>query len=264
MVIKMRKNKLRTMKKENKCIINSWLTIPNAWTAELIAHLGYDASTIDMQHGLADFETTVAMLQSISTSTSVPIVRVPWNDPILLMRILDAGAYGIICPMINNAKEAEALVTTCKYPPEGYRSYGPIRANLYGGKEYFQNANDETVVFAMIETADGLENLEEIAATPGLGGLYVGTIDLSIALGLTESPLGSLEEQVLIDALIEISQTAKKYNLISGIHSYSLEETKRLVNLEYNMITPTIDTYDLQKISKNILDEVRNYTKEHS
>ncbi len=137
----MRENKLKCLWQENKTAINAWLTIPSAWTAEVLAHAGFDALTIDMQHGLTDYQTAVTMLQAISTTDVVPLVRVPWNEPAMIMRLLDAGVYGIISPMINNRAEAEAFVSACRYPPLGYRSYGPIRANVYGGDDYFANAN---------------------------------------------------------------------------------------------------------------------------
>jgi len=148
----MRTNRLRHLWTDGKTAVNAWLTIPSAWTAEVMAHAGFDAVTIDMQHGLIDYQTSLAMLQSISATGVVPLVRVPWNDPAAIMRALDAGACGIICPMINNRKEAEAFDGACRYAPGGYRSYGPTRAVLGAGKDYVARANDEVLAFAMIET----------------------------------------------------------------------------------------------------------------
>ena len=132
----MRTNRLRQLWTDGKSAINAWLTIPCAWTAEVMAHAGFDAVTIDMQHGLMDYQTSLAMLQSISATGIVPLVRVPWNDPAAVMRALDAGAYGIICPMINNRKEADAFVGACRYAPDGYRSNGPTRAVFSAGEDY--------------------------------------------------------------------------------------------------------------------------------
>lgn len=129
----MRENRLQQLGQANQTAVNAWLTIPSAWTAELLAQAGFDAMTLDLQHGLIDDATAVTMLQAISTTDAVPLVRLPWNDPAAVMRALDAGAYGVICPMINTRAEAEAFVGTCRYPPRGYRSYGPIRAALYAG-----------------------------------------------------------------------------------------------------------------------------------
>src|SRR5678816_4904948 len=110
-----------------------------------MAHQGFDSLTIDMQHGVVDYQVAVSMLQGISTLGVVPLARVPWNDPARLMKILDAGAYGVICPMINTAQEAEAMVRACKYPPRGFRSWGPVRASLYAGTDYGDHANVETL-----------------------------------------------------------------------------------------------------------------------
>ena len=132
----MRTNKLKTLWQEGKTVVNAWVTIPSAWSAEVMAHAGFDSLTIDMQHGLADYATALAMLQAVSTTDVVPLARVPWNDPAIIMRLLDAGAYGIICPMVNTRAEAEAFVGACRYAPRGYRSYGPTRAVVYAGADY--------------------------------------------------------------------------------------------------------------------------------
>ena len=178
---------------------NAWLTIPSPWTAELVAAAGFDSVTIDLQHGLIGYETAVAMLQAMSGSDAVPLARLEWNDPATIMRMLDAGALGLICPLINTAAECAAFVGACRYPPAGYRSYGPIRAGLRWGTDYFAQANVSVTALAMIETAQGLENVAEIAATPGLDGLYVGPFDLSISLGLARP--ADFTDPVLLAAL---------------------------------------------------------------
>ena len=125
-----------------------------------MAHQGYDSLTIDMQHGVVDYQTAVTMLQAISTTPVIPLARVPWNDPAILMKSLDAGVYRVICPMINTRAEAEALVRACKYPPRGYRSFGPVRASIYAGSDYVDHANDDLIVMPMIETSEALKNLD--------------------------------------------------------------------------------------------------------
>ena len=132
----MRKNKLKELFKEGKPIINSWLAVPSSFSAETMANQGWDSLTIDMQHGLIDYPNAVSMLQAISTTTTTPMARVNWNEPGQIMKILDAGCYGVICPMVSNRKEAENFVQACQYPPKGYRSFGPIRASIYGGDDY--------------------------------------------------------------------------------------------------------------------------------
>jgi 4-hydroxy-2-oxoheptanedioate aldolase len=178
-----RANRIRSIWKTGGAVVNGWLSIPDSFSAETMAQQGWDSLTIDMQHGVVDYAAAVRMLTAISTTATVPVVRVPWLDPGILMKVLDAGAYGVICPMVNTRADAEALVAATHYPPRGTRSYGPARAVLYGGADYAQHADDTIVVFAMIETKQGLENLDAIASTPGLDAIYVGPADLSLALG---------------------------------------------------------------------------------
>src|SRR6202049_4180423 len=128
-----------------------------------------------MQHGMIEYQTMVTMLQAFSTTGTVPLVRVPWNDPAHIQKALDAGAYGIICPMINNRAEAEKFVDSMRYAPLGHRSSGPIRASLYGGSDYHAQANDLVLAFGMIETQEALDNLDEILSVKGLHAVQFGT-----------------------------------------------------------------------------------------
>ena len=147
----MRANTLSEIWARGDAVVNGWLAIPSAFSAEVMAHQGFDSLTIDMQHGVVDYQVAVTMLQAVSTTGVVPLARVPWNDPARIMKILDAGAYGVICPMINTRQEAEALVAACKYYPGGYRSWGPVRASIYAGTDYTPaRANDTLLVMPMI------------------------------------------------------------------------------------------------------------------
>src|SRR5688500_15797495 len=139
----MRENRLRTLWKAGQPAVNGWLAIPNGFSAETMAHQGWDSLTIDLQHGVVDYQAMVQMLQAISTTETVPVVRVPWLEPGIIMKALDAGAYGVIVPIVNTAAEAEAAVSACRYPPRGIRSHGPIRAALYGGRDYIARADEE-------------------------------------------------------------------------------------------------------------------------
>ena len=150
--------------------------MPSIW--KVMAGMGWDSLVVDMQHGMIDYQVMVTMLQGISTTNTTPLVRVPWNDPAYIQKALDAGAYGIICPMINNKAEAEKFVSSMRYAPLGSRSSGPIRAMLYGGADYHAKANDIVVAFGMIETKEAMENLDEI-------------IRLSDAVMVARTPLSS-------------------------------------------------------------------------
>ena len=179
----MRDNRLRTLWNADAPAVNGWLAIANSFSAEVMAHQGWDSLTIDLQHGVVDYQAMVGMLQAISTTDTVPVVRVPWLEPGILMKALDAGAYGVICPMVNSREDAQRLVAWTTYAPRGTRSFGPVRATLYGGADYPQHANETIVTLAMIETAKALDNLDAILSVEGLDAVYIGPSDLSLALG---------------------------------------------------------------------------------
>ena len=236
----MRKNRLKQMFKEGKPIINGWLQIPSAFSAEVMAHQGWDSCTIDMQHGVVDYPNSLNMLQAISTTDTTPLVRVNWNEPGQIMKILDAGAYGIICPMVSNRKEAENFVKACLYPPKGFRSFGPIRGLLYGGQDYASQADNEILKLAMIETSEALKNLDEIMSTPNLDGIYIGPADLSLAIGQKpgfDNPKGSKT----YDQILNILKHAKKHKILSGIHNASPEYAKEMIGLGFNLVTVGAD-----------------------
>ncbi len=172
----MRENRLRSIWKSGGAAVNGWLAIPASFAAETMAHQGWDTLTIDLQHGVVDYQAMVTMLQAISTTPTVPVVRVPWLEPGILMKTLDAGAYAVICPMVNTREDAQRLVSYTHYAPRGTRSFGPVRANLYGGADYFEHANDTIVTFAMIETAQALDNLDAILSVEGLDAVYIGPV----------------------------------------------------------------------------------------
>lgn len=251
----MRENKLTRLWEEGKVALNGWLTIPSAWTAEVMAQAGYDALTIDLQHGLIDYQTALGMLQAISTTEVVPLVRTPWNEPSIIMRLLDAGAYGVICPMVNSRAEAEAFVQACRYPPAGNRSYGPTRAAVYSGGDYFSFADQTVLTLAMIETTQALEHVEDIAATPGLNGFYVGPVDLSISLGLSNKV--DFGNPRLQDALERILEAARANHLATAIHTMSLENVAWLGQRGFQMLTPATDTILLDAAAKDVLAQAR-------
>jgi len=231
----MRANRLKEIWAAGKPVINGWCNMPGAFSAEVMASMGWDAVTIDTQHGLLGYEQMVAMLQAISTTPAVPLVRVSWNEPGEIMRALDAGAYGIICPMINDAAECARFVEACRYPPDGYRSSGPIRAALYGGPDYLAKANGEMLAFAMIETAGGLENLEAIVATPGLDGVYIGPSDLSLAMG--GPPGQDSQAPELLAAFDRIMAACKAAGIRVGVHTNSTAYSQQMVGRGFDLVT---------------------------
>ena len=254
----MRKNKLKELFKAGKPIINSWLAIPSSFSAEVMANQGWDSLTIDMQHGLIDYPNAVSMLQAISTTETTPMARVNWNEPGQIMKILDAGCYGIICPMVSNRKEAEKFIQACQYPPKGYRSFGPIRASIYGGSDYAKNADEEILKLAMIETKEALENLDEILDTPNLDGIYVGPADLSLAIN-EEPGFDRPENTKAYKEILRILEAAKKRNLFAGLHNGTPEYAQKMLDKGFNLVTVGSDSRYIAAGAKTDLQKLKSF-----
>ena len=247
----MKDNKLRTLWAQNKAVVNGWLAIPNGFSAEVMAHQGWDTLTIDLQHGVVDYGQMVGMLQAISTTPTVPIVRVPWLEPGIIMKSLDAGAYGIICPMVNTREDAQRLVSYTHYAPKGSRSFGPVRANLYGGPDYATQANDTIVAFAMIETKQALDNLDDILSVEGLDAVYIGPSDLSLALGCR--PVFDDVDPPVAQAIEHILKRAKAHGVRAGVHNGVPEVAKRRAAMGFDFVTLSSDARILMAMSQQLL-----------
>jgi 4-hydroxy-2-oxoheptanedioate aldolase len=231
----MRKNASLAKWRAKQQTIGGWLSLANTHSAELLANAGFDWLCIDLQHGLLDYQDLLHMLPAISTTETTPIVRVSGNDPKEIMKVLDAGAMGVIVPLVDNRAEAEAAIAACRYPPQGVRSFGPVRAALYGGRGYAAEANDEIACIVMIETQEGIENLEEIVTTPGLSGVYVGPSDLALALGLP--PRGDTDDPLHLATVEQILTTCKRHGVPAGIHTGGLDYTKRRLAMGFDFVT---------------------------
>lgn len=251
----MRENRLRSIWSTGGAAVNGWLAIPSGFSAESMAHQGWDSLTIDMQHGVIDYHAAVNMLTAISTTDTVPIVRVPWLDPGIIMKVLDAGAYGVICPMVNNREDAQTLVEATFYPPAGGRSFGPIRASLYGGADYRQHANATVLSFAMIETRAALDNLDEIMSVEGLDAVYIGPADLSSALGF--DPHFDSEEKEVVDTIAHILGTAKKHGVAAGIHNATPEYALKMIDKGFQFVTIASDARLMVAGAEGVLRKMR-------
>lgn len=251
----MRENRLRTLWKQDRAAVNGWLAIPNSFSAETMAHQGWDSLTIDLQHGVVDYQAMVTMLQAISTTPTVPVVRVPWLEPGILMKALDAGAYGVICPMINTREDAQKLVAWTHYAPRGTRSFGPVRALLYGGADYPQHANDTIVTFAMIETAAALDNLDAILSVEGLDAIYIGPSDLSLALGC--KPTFDDLDPKAAEAVDHILARAKAHGVVAGIHNGAPEAALRRIAKGFRFTTVSSDARLIAAGAQQVLAQMR-------
>jgi len=235
----MRPNALRRLHRDGRTIVNGWLSISSPYLAELAAHQGYDALTVDMQHGMVGFEGAMAMFQAIATTAVIPMARPSENSPAEIMRLLDAGAYGIICPMVSTAADAARLVGACRYPPAGRRSFGPARGLLYGGMDYFAGANAEVLAFAMIETREALDNLDAILDTPGLDGIYIGPNDLAIELGC--APRNEHDDPAVVSAIARAREGASRWGLIAGIFCSDGPAAAARAAEGFHLVTPGND-----------------------
>ncbi len=251
----MRENRLRTLWAEDKAAVNGWLAIPNGFSAEVMAHQGWDTLTIDMQHGLIDEAALIPMLQAISTTPTVPVVRVPWLEPGVLMKALDAGAYALICPMINTREDAQKLVAWTHYAPQGTRSFGPVRATLYGGADYAEHANRTIVTFAMIETAQALDNLDAILSVEGLDAIYIGPSDLSLSLGCR--PVFDDVDPKAQQAIEHIVARAKAHGVVAGIHNGRADVALARVAMGFRFVTLGSDARLLAAGSQQLLGAMR-------
>lgn len=235
----MRPNKIKQMWHDGKPATMGWVSVAHSFTAEIMARQGFDSLCVDLQHGTNEMGDVLPLLQAISQTDTVPFVRVAWNEPADIMRALDLGAYGIIVPLVNNAEEAAKAVAACRYPPVGMRSSGPVRAAHYGGAGYQAAANDEIVVMAMIETKEGIENLEAICATPGLDAVYIGPADLSYALGL--EPRGDNPDPLHLETCNKILATAHKHGIKAVMHCASGAFAADAVKRGFDMVMLTSD-----------------------
>ncbi len=207
---------LKSRWQANEVLGCAWLGINHTYVAELFARQDFDCIALDMQHNMNEPSDLVGLLQAIELSKKPTLIRAASHDGAVLMKALDAGIHGVIVPLINNAEDAAKVVSACLYPPQGSRSFGPFRASMVI-ENYVAQANDQVAIFAMIETAEGLKNLESICQTPGLTGIFIGPADLSFALGL--APKADNEDSLHIETVKHIIATCKRHGLVVGIYS---------------------------------------------
>lgn len=236
----MRENPLRSLWREDRAAANAWLALPDPFAAELMAGRGFDSVCVDLQHGLADPGRLPDLLRAVQVAGAVPLARAPWNEPSVLMRILDAGALGVIVPMIRGVEDARRAVAACRYPPAGIRSYGPVRAAPAHGADYVARANDEVLVFAMIETREALAEVDAICAVEGLSGAYIGPADLSFALGL--EPRIDHDHPDHVAAVARILAACRRHGKVAGLHTADPAFARRAASEGFRLLTVATDT----------------------
>ena len=251
----MRENTIRSIWARGGAVINGQCGIASSHVAEVMCQQGYDSLLIDMQHAPVNFDALFAMLQAASTTDTIPLVRVTWNDPALVMRALDSGAYGVICPMVNTAEECRKFVGACLYAPQGYRSFGPVRGYLYAGPEYYDQANETIIPMAMIETKEAVENLDEILSVPGLAAVYVGPSDLSVTYGL--HPLTGPHDPAMHDVFAEIVTACRRHGVVPAIHGIDPDYSRARIAQGYQFVTCGVDMDLIMAGAKDTVARVR-------
>ena len=234
-------------------IRTTWLHSASPLSAEMVARVGWDCLVADMQHSMTGFEAMIGLLQAITNLGTTVLVRPPALDPALIGRLLDAGASGIICPMVSSAEEAELLASACRYPPAGCRSIGPIRARLLFGDDYVSRANDGVLAIAMIETAAGLDRCDAIAAVAGIDGLFAGPNDIASSLG--RPPRMDTDDAVVTEALARVAEAATRAGIVAGLACESAAYAKRMHGVGYRLFVTGSDLRLMTAASKALLGE---------
>lgn len=249
----MRASQVRTRLSAGELVINAWLSIGSSYAAEGVGHSGVHSVTVDLQHGMLSFADTLTMMQAISATPATPMVRVPSLDPPQIMHLLDAGAYGVICPMISTPEQAAELVSACRYPPTGNRSFGPSRGLLYGGADYVAQADATVMAIPMIETAEAVERIDEILAVDGVDMVYLGPNDLAFAL---DGHVG-FPRPVSEAALDTVLKAAERRGIPAGIFCASAEEAAARAAQGFRLVTPA---NDFAHLTRSMKDAVRVLT----
>ena len=241
----MRPNPLRAKLASGQPAYGAWITIPSPITAEAAAYAGLDYLCIDMQHGVIDYGDAVQLLQAVSLGGATPIVRVPELSTANISTVLDAGAMGVVVPMIDSAEQAAAAASACRFPPVGERSYGAMRAALAEGADYYQRINEEVLCIPMIETMEAVDDLDRILAVPGVDVAYVGPSDLSIAMGYWPGT----SEQPFLDMLDRIREACDRHGVAPGIQASPAAAADRLAR-GFRMVTVLSDFQTFQAALK--------------
>jgi 4-hydroxy-2-oxoheptanedioate aldolase len=253
-------NKVKNIWASGKAVVNAWLAIPSGFSAEVMAQSGFDSVTVDLQHGVQDYLSMVQCFQAMQAHPVTPMVRVPWNEPGIIGKVLDGGAMGVICPMINTKKEAENFVQYCKYPPDGTRSNGPIRAAMYGEVSGYQTtANAETLCIPMIETKTAIKNLEAILDVPGIAGVYIGPSDLGFSYGMT--PKLDRDEPEILKIYDKVLKECGKRNIYAGIHTGSAAYAARAIGMGFRLTTLMNDSGLMQTAARAGVAQIRKEAK---
>jgi 4-hydroxy-2-oxoheptanedioate aldolase len=233
------KNPLKVAWAEGRTAFGLWSVLPGSFGAEILSETGADYVCADQQHGAIGYDAMVPMFQAIRAGGAAPITRVLSGDPFLIMKALDAGAWAVIVPLVNSAEDAARAVSACRYPPRGARSFGPVRAATVIGSRDPEDLGGEVLCLVMVETREALQGVDEIAATPGVDGIYIGPSDLALSLGLP--PTLEVTEGEHVEAVRRIREACHEQGIAAGIHCPSGEWARRHAEAGFDMLTVATD-----------------------
>ena len=227
---------------KNKVAIGTWLQIPSASISEIAAQMDLDWIAVDMEHTEIGYETVADMFRGLNGSQTAAMVRVRSNDSLDIRRALDVGAAGIIVPLIETKQQTQEAVRYCKYPPMGERGYAFCRANQWGKNfdEYSKKANDDHLVFVMIESKKAVENIDDILSVEGLDGVFIGPYDMSASFGV----VGDVDNPLVVEGCNRVLESCIRNNKIAGLHIVRPDKKSIKENIEkgFRMIAVGIDT----------------------
>lgn len=258
------KNRLRKALLARELTFGAWMQVGHPTNAEILAHAGFDWICVDLEHGAIDLETMTNLFRTLDAFDCTPVARLPKNDPIWIRRTLDAGARGLIVPMVNTGAEAGAALREAKYPPRGARGFGYSRASMHGVEfaSYIAEANEEVAMIMQIEHKDSIANLGAILAVEGVDGLFIGPLDLSGSMGI----VGQLDHPDMTAALETYRAACAAHRRTAGLHIVQPdpETIRRAVVAGYTLIALGLDTVFLQQAASHALSAARAIQDEKS
>lgn len=253
-------NAIRRAWAEKRTALNGWIAAPSVLGVEAMAAAGWDSLTFDLQHGTADYADMLSLIPIIEKAGIAALVRVPWLDEAIIMRVLDAGAMGVIAPMIETAADAQRLVQSCLYPPQGGRSFGPVRVRFsWPGTFSVESSNREVLVLAMIETRHGFEALDDILAVPGLSGIYIGPGDLGLSHGY--APKFDRDEPELLDLIMTIRQKTAEAGCVCCLHCGTPDYAAMAAGWGMDLVTVGSDARFLEAAAIHAVTAFRDKTR---
>ncbi len=246
---------LKSILKSGKPALGTWITINHPDVVDALSDLPFDWFVFDMEHAPLEISDVEVLLMPLKNSEITPLVRVPWNDMVMIKRVLDIGAKGILVPWVNSREEAEAAVRYASYPPNGVRGTGPRRCVRYGERDfldyYEKFEKEERVIIVQIESAKALENVEEIVSTPGIDAAFIGPMDLSVNLGIP----AEYDNPKFVDAVNRILSACKKHGVAPGIHAFNLDMAKKVIDMGFQFVALMTDLGVMKTGFKNVLSE---------